>query len=206
MEIGVIENTASPQVLALNVEFPTPCFRGRVDLQTAIVIKKAGHPLDDEAHLANISGTVVGIIDTYSLQFDGTGSSFPILLNSKINGLLWELQCDFDDVLTDRFSDSVAVILNRAHKDYKFINPADTNNYNPSLLREVLASAISSMVDYVREKGRTDWNDVLNGKAEEGSVGQVIYYFVTALNMNLDDPKQCSISLRDFFEKNLDVL
>ena len=205
-EIGLIDNSSTAQVFKLDVSFPSPRFRGRVDFQTAIVIREAGHPADDETHLANIPGTVVGIVDSYSLQFDGTGSSFPVWTFSKPDGLLWQVQCEFDDVLTDSFNDSVAILLNRAHRDYKYINPADRSYYNPSFLREVLAGAITTIVDYVREKGRTDWNDVLNGKAEEGSVGQVIFYFASTLNMNLDAPKQCSISVRDYLDRNLSAL
>ena len=205
VEIGLIGNIPSPQQFSLNAEFPKPRFRGRVDFQTAIVIKTAGHPSEGEEHLANLAGTVVGVLDSYSLHFDGAGSTFPIMTVSN-SGLLWQVQCDIDDVLTDRFEDSVAILLNRAHRDYTYINPADSNYFNPSFLREVLAVAVSTIVDQVREKGRTDWNDVLSGKAEEGSVGQVIYYFATALNLNLDDPKKCSISLREHFEKNLTAL
>lgn len=206
IEIGIIQNSTDSQSFILKADFPKPRFRGRVDLQTAIVIKKAGNPTEGEFHLANMAGTVVGIIDNYSIQFDGTGSSFPVMSFNNPNGLLWQVQCDFNDVLTDQFSETVAVLINRAHKDYKYINPSDKCNYNPSFLREVLAEAIATIVDFVREKGRTDWNDVLNGKVEEGSIGQVIYYFSTTLNMNLDDPRQCSISFRDYFDKNLAAL
>lgn len=203
-EIGILQNAATPQSFTLSKYFPRPCFKGRLDLQTVIVIKVAGTPSEDESHLANIPGTVLGTVDTYSVTFDGTGSMFPISIISDKDGLLWSVDCSFDDPLYDKFSDCISINLNSAHPDYKFINPADKSNYNPSFLREVLAAALSTIVNYVRE---TDfWDDIKNDKGEEESVGRAIYYFMSSLSLNLDDARQCSVSFRDFFEKKLGEL
>lgn len=200
VEIGVIANQSTPQSFSLEKPFPNPQFRGRVTLQTAVVIKKAGEPDDDEMHLANLPGTVLGVIDTYTILLDGKGSAFPVAITNNPGGLLWSVDCDFDDPTTERFNDCVSINLNSAHRDYKYINPAD-KAFNPSFMREVLAGAISTIVDCIRE---TDyWDDIKNGKVEEESVGQAIYYFSKTLDLNLDDARQCSISFREYFEQKL---
>ena len=203
-EIGVLSNDGIPHSFSLTKYFPRPCFKGRLDLQTVVVIKAAGNPDDDEKHLANIPGTVLGTIDTFSVTFDGTGSIFPINIITDKDGLLWSIDCNIDEPLYDKFSECVSINLNCAHPDFKYINPSDKANYNPSFLREVLAGAISTIVGFIRE---TDsWDDIKNGKAELESVGHVVYYFATSLNLNMDDAKQCSIAFRDYFAQKLGEL
>lgn len=201
IEIGTITNSSMPQSLSLNRQFPKPKFRGRVDLETAVVIKAAGNPTEDEMHLANIPGTVLGVIDSYSVLFDGAGSAFPINIISDKDGVLWSVGLDFKDPTEESFNETVSINLNSAHKDYKYINPSDRTHYNPSFLREVLASAMSTIVDYVREGDY--WDDIKNDQSEDGTVGQAIYYFSKTLNLNLDDAKQCSVAFRNYFEQKL---
>lgn len=201
IEIGVIANTSTPQSLSLNRQFPKPKFRGKVDLETAVVIKTGGTPDEDEMHLANIPGTVLGVIDSYSVLFDGAGSSFPINIISDKEGLLWSVDASFSEA-SDSFSETVSINLNSAHKDYKYINPSDRSNYNPAFLREVLAGAMTTIVGLARD--RDLWDDILNDQSlDEGSVGQAINYFIRTLDLNLEDAKQCSVAFRDYFEQKL---
>jgi len=201
INIGTVENTPAPQSFQCSKSFPKPKFRGKLELETVLVVLKAGHPGPDEGHLANIPGTVLGTIDRFSVLFDGSGSSFPVMISPDKDGLLWSVSCDFDDPLTDKFNDCISINLNSAHKDYKYINPSDKSHYNSSFLREVLANALSTIVDYVRESDY--WDDIKNGKGEEESVGQAIFYFAKTLNLNLDDARQCSIAFREYFEQKL---
>ena len=203
-QIGEIKNVSSPQSFTLRRLFPEPRFKGKLEFQTAVIIKCAGNPQDDEAHLANLPGTVLGVLDTYALQFDGTGSAFPIMIINNPGGLLWSVDCDVEDPLSDKFADCISINLNSAHKDYKFINPADTKNYNASFLREVLAAALTTIVDYLRESEY--WDSIRNGQAADESVGQAIHYFADTLELSIDDAKQCTYAFREYFEKNLGEL
>ena len=203
-EIGVLTNDGIPHSFTLTKYFPKPCFKGRLDLQTAVVIKAAGHPDEEEKHLANIPGTVLGTVDLFSVTFDGNGSIFPINIIHDKDGLLWSIDCNIDDPLYDKFSECISINLNSAHPDFKYINPSDKSNFNPSFLREVLAEAMATIVDFIRE---TDyWDDIKNGKGEEDSVGRAVYYFASSLNLNMDDARQCSIAFRDYFAQKLGEL
>ncbi len=204
MEVGILNDLPTPQSFQIEKYFSTPCFKGRLDLQTAVVIKKAGNPDEDEGHLANIPGTVLGILDTFSVEFDGRGSSFPVMVVNDPGSLLWSVKCDFDDPLIDKFSDSVSINLNSAHRDFRFINATDKKNFNPSFLREVLAGALSTIVDTLRES--IWWDDIKNGKGEEDSIAKAINYFDSGLELILDDPRQCSMAFREYFEKKLGEL
>lgn len=201
--IGEIPCSSKLKVFTLNETFPKPIFRGRLDLESVIFIRKAGYPLEDEKHLANIPGTIVGVLDSYSILFDGSGSAFPVTIENNKDGLLWSISCEFDDPLTDRFNESVSINLNCAHPDYQYIDP-NNKKYNPSFLREILASALSTLVDQIREG--ESWDDIKNGMSEEGSVGQAIYYFSKTLELNLDDAYQCSIAFRSYFEQKLKAI
>lgn len=203
LEIGEILDSPEQQSFSFREYFPKPRFKGRLDLQTAIIIKKPGSPGEGEEQFANIAGTVLGVIDTFSVLFDGHGSSFPVMVVTDKGGLLWSVKCDFEDPLVDQFDESVAINLNSAHKDFKFINPKD-KKFNPSFLREVLAGALSNIVDYLRET--TWWDEIKNGKGEDGSVAKAVDYFATTLNLNLDDPRQTSIAFRDYIDKHLGEL
>ena len=199
--IREIANKMETQTYPLEIKFPKPKFKGCLVLKTALVLLKEGTPEEGEEALANKPGTVLGVLDSYSILFDGSGSAFPVFFKSDPNGLLWWVECNIDDPTSDKFDDAVQIYLNKAHKDFKYINSADKSNYNPSFLREVLAGALATIVDCVRE---TDsWDDIKNGRVEEESVGQAIHYFAKALDLNLDDAKQCSVSFRKYFEQKL---
>jgi hypothetical protein len=201
-EIGEVINRPGEQEFPYRHYYNKPIFKGRLDLQVCLVIKEAGIPAEGEELFANMAGTVLGVLDSYSVRFDGFGSSFPVMVVNDVGGLLWSVRCDFDDPLTDKLVDTVAINLNSAHRDFKYINHADRKNFNPSFLRQVLADALSTIVDYIRETPSW-WDEIVNGKGEPESVAMAMNYFLTTLELNLDDPKQCSIAFRDLFEHKL---
>lgn len=187
--------------ISYNKYFPKPRFKGRLDFQVCIIIKKAGNPTDGEELFANMAGTVLGVLDSFSVAFDGTGSSFPIMIVNDRGGLLWSIRCSFDDPLTEKLASTVSINLNSAHRDFKYINPT-SKSYNPAFLREVLADAMANIVDCIRETPSW-WDEIKNGNGEPESVAMAINYFMETLDLNLDDAKQCSIAFRDYFERKL---
>lgn len=202
VDLGAILNSNEEQTYTLDKPFSEPRFRGRLELQTVIVVRKAGHPGENEEFLANIPGTILGVLDSFSVLFDGNGSMFPVSYGPNPGGLLWSVDCNFDDPTTAIFdADTVSINLNTSHGDYKYINMADKANFNPALLKEILADAVATIVDCARESSY--WDDIRNGKSEEGSVGEAIHYFLKVLDLDLDNPRLSSISMRTLFEQKL---
>lgn len=175
--------------------------RGQVDFTTVIYIDSAGNPSDGETHLANTDGFVLGELETYTVQLDGKGSVFPVFEGADPGGPLWRVQCDWEDPAVDAFSECVSINLNTAHKSYKFID-RDNPAFNSAFLSEVMAAAISVIVEQLRNSPY--WEQIVsNDSLEDGSVGQALYYFRDALGWNLENPESVSVSVRRFFDQRM---
>ena len=62
----------------VEIVFPCAKLRGDVIFSTVLYIAEAGTPGEDESHLANEEGFVLGELDSFILRIDGTGSLFPV--------------------------------------------------------------------------------------------------------------------------------
>ena len=176
--------------------------RGQVDLTTVIYIASAGIPDENEEHLANSNGYILGKLETFTVKLDGRGSSFPIFEVAEHGQPLWYVKCDWIDPTTDSLADSVSINLNTAHKSYKYIDRKQ-NTFNGQLLAEVMSSAISIIVEKIRLQS-VYWDQIMNNdNLEEGSVGQAIYYFSETLEWDLSTPESVSVSTRKFFEQRM---
>lgn len=176
--------------------------RGRVDFTTILYLVKAGHPYETEEHLINKEGYILGEVETWSLQLDGTGSIFPVFEVVAQGEPLWFVKCDWSDPTVDKLVDCVSINLNRTHKNFKYID-RNQKTFNKQLLTEIMASAIFVII----EKARQDagyWNDIVNDQdLDSGSVGEAIHYFQETLEWDLGSPETVSVSARQFFEQRI---
>ena len=176
--------------------------RGQVDLTTVIYLAKAGTPKRNELHLANTNGYILGELETFTFKLDGHGSTFPIFEVSAPGQPLWYVKCDWVDPTQDQFSECVSINLNIAHKNYKYIDRKQSY-FNSQLLIEVMAGAISVIIEKVRLQSAY-WDQIINNDGlEEGSVGQAIYYFSDALEWDLSTPEAVSLCARKYFDKRM---
>ena len=175
--------------------------RGQVDFTTILYLAEAGHPYETEQHLINEEGYVLGELETWSVQLDGSGSIFPVFEVVAKGQPLWFVKCDWADPTVDKLTDCVSINLNRIHKNYKYID-RNQKTFNKQLLVEVMASAIFVVVENARQSGY--WDDIVNDQnLDSGSVGEAIHYFQEALEWNLASPEEVSISARQFFEQRI---
>jgi len=176
--------------------------RGEVCLSTILYIAEPGHPSDNESYLANTAGYVLGELDSCTIQLDGTSSIFPVYEIYEPDQPLWTLQCDWDDPTLDSLSECVSINLNKAHKNYPYINRED-NRFDSQLLAEIMASAITLIINQVRfESGY--WEQITQGKdLQQGSIGQAIFYFMKTLGWDVSTPINTSVSARRFFEQRI---
>lgn len=194
----------SDQILEVEAEkkFNKAQLRGEVNFSTILYIAKAGHPEENETHLANTEGYVLGELDSYTIKLDGSSSSFPIYEVSEPGQPLWYLKCDWYDPTADAMADCVSINFNTAHKNYSFLDRED-KNFDSQLLSEIMASAITLLIEKVRlEQGY--WEQIMQGDSlENGSVGQAIYYFMETLEWDLSSPESTSLSVRKFFDQRI---
>lgn len=197
---------ATDQILEVQAEkkFSKAQLRGEVSFTTVLYVAKAGIPKENELHLANTEGYILGELDSYTIKLDGSSSSFPIYEVSEPGQPLWYLKCDWYDPTTDLMEDCVSIIVNTAHKNYSYLD-RESKNFDSQLLSEIMASAVTLLIEKVRlEPG--NWEQVLRGESlETGSVGQAIYYFLKTLEWDLSSPESTSLSARKFFDQRIQL-
>lgn len=201
--VKIGEFSADEQIMEAEVEqrFEKAQLRGLVTLSIIIYLAKPGNPSEGEVHLANTEGYVLGELESYTLKLDGSGSAFPVFEVSDQGQPLWYIKCDWEDPTSDAFSECVSINLNTAHKNYAYID-RNTKEFNKQLLFEIVASAITLIIEKVRHE--SDWDQIMRGEnLEQGSVGQAIYYFKSALEWDLTDSETVSLSARKFFEQRM---
>ncbi|SHN64626.1 hypothetical protein SAMN02745247_02828 [Butyrivibrio hungatei DSM 14810] len=195
---------ASDTILEIEAEkkFGKAQLRGEVCFSTILYIAKAGTPTENEHHLANTEGYILGELDTFTIKLDGSGSSFPIYEISDPGQPLWYIQCNWIDPTAEKLSECVSIIFNTAHKNYSYLNRED-KNFDCQLLSEIMASAITLLIEKVRlEPGY--WDQIMQGEdLETGSVGHVIYYFMKTLEWDLSTPETTSLSARKHFDQRI---
>lgn len=173
--------------------------RGSIGLQTVLYIKKPGTPFDDESHLANSYGFILGELSNDILLLDGNGSEFPVLINNEPGQPLWRVKCEWDDPKTDSFSESISIILNEGHPNFTFIDKKSPN-YNQAMIMEIFSQALLVIITKLKQD-ETYWNDTINeNDLSPGSVSEAVAYFVNTLNWDSESVENTSLSIRKFFE------
>ena len=200
--VGTFTNNDQIMEAVAEKTFGQAQLRGRVDFSTVLYIAAPGEPDQTELHLANTTGYVLGELDSYTIKLDGKGSTFPVFEVYAPGQPLWYVQCDWIDPTQDLFSEYVSINLNTAHKNYRFIDRKQPT-FNSQLLSEVMAGAISIIVEKVRLQSAY-WDQIINNDSlEEGSVGQAIYYFSDALEWDLSTPESVSLCARKYFDQRM---
>ena len=195
---------AGDQILDKKAEkcFGKAQLRGEVTFSTVLYLADAGKPQGNEKHLADRNGYVLGELESYTIKLDGSGSTFPVFEVSEPGQPLWYVKCDWIDPTMDSFSDCVSINLNTAHKNYRYIDRSQ-KTFDNQLLAEVMASAISIIIEKARLQN-VYWDQILgNDGLEQGSVGQAIYYFSETLEWDLSTPESVSLCARKFFDQRM---
>ena len=181
-------------------QFKKAQLRGKIDFTTVLYVAKSGDPKENEKHLANENGYILGELDKYTIILDGKGSSFPIYEVCEPGQPLWYVRCEWSDPTTDAFSECVSINLNTAHKNYPYIDRTK-KQFDRQLLLEIMASAITIIIEKVREED-VYWEQISQGdNLEYGSVGEAIFYFKNTLEWDLASVESVSLSMRKFFDK-----
>lgn len=189
--------------LVEKIKFDKGLIRGDLAISTILYVAAPGNPSEDEIHLANQKGYVLGELDVYKFRIDGTASLFPIYEVFDKSKPLWYVVSDWVDPLFDQFSDKISICLNKAHKDYKYIDRTN-NKFCNALFVEVMSSALCCIIETARFSPY--WNQMLSDdEADAGSVADAIRYFNNTLGWDLSSPINASISIREFFNRRLKI-
>ena len=197
--LGDIKNTNEEQKFFIEKSFAKGSLRGEIILSVILFIKTPGKPKENEHIYANEPGSKIGEIESTVIRIDGNGSFFPMKEVDRPGETLWSVECNWTDPSMDNFSDCVSILLNRAHKNFKYIDRTN-KDYQPQLLLEILASAVSNIIETYREYDKTFET---TQDAQEGSVALAVRYFKDNLDWDISSPTRTSASIRNFFEQKI---
>lgn len=199
VELGGLKKSDAPSRMSLAYSFRTAQLRGMVEFSTVMYIREAGIPQPSERFLAYKRGMLLGEIDRYQIQLDGSGSVFPIYEVEEPDQPLWYVRCDWDDPTYDLFSETVAINLNKAHRNYRYID-RNSKTYDHQLLNEIIAAAISVIISKLKSQG-SYWDSTVSGTdIQPGSVSQAVNYFISTLGWDVSAPETMAISIRKFMD------
>ncbi len=197
--IGVIRSEdIYPCIVEKEFGFRPKLLRGDLIMQTILYLKKKGNQSEKEKHLAQITGTILGVLDETKVIIDGNGSMFPIRTMQNPTEPLWWVYCGWEDPTQDKFSDdNFCIYLNSAHKDYGALN-ANEGIKNSPLLMEILCSAVQILIMKVLNDTAYSYDTIHGHNLKEGSVSSVVNYFYHAYKWSYDkdDPEKLASSIR----------
>lgn len=205
IQYGEFSLTSKPYSFDRNYTFERSILRGSLKYKLVLYLKKNGNPYPEEMHLANQTGTVLGVLEECELYVDGSGSIFPISTVNEEGKPLWWVNFDNTaDPFTDLFeAEHVEICLNRAHPCFPDLSIEESLKKSPLFL-EVISSALYIIVMSVKELADTDWNDIITGnKLEPGTIAEATYYFINKLGWDVSDPAVLAKSIHKYFDDNL---
>lgn len=191
-EITIEATSSYYNTLEINIE--RGLLRGKVTFEVVLYLVNPGK------HMANIvPGTILGILDSKDMLFDGDTSMFPIVEVKDASKPLWWVMCDFDDPLYDKFNeDNTAIVLNMGHRHAKQLKTEKGIGSSPLLL-EIIATGLQIIIEKAKHTG--EWQQIMNNNTEPGSIGEAIYYFVNTFEWNTSSPDTLLRSIREDFDK-----
>lgn len=161
-----------------------------------LYIKNSGNPGPNERHLAQKPGFIIGSFGETVFFLKGTGSTFPIFVESE-KGPLWRVECSWIDPATDAFDESnVKIIINSSHPDYPLIESGKAGKFSP-MLKEIIASSLQIII----MKTMKDADDILNQSSyDSDSICAAVKYFIETFNLDVSSDENLAYTLRRYLD------
>lgn len=210
--IGIIKNNTEAVVLPIHLVFPTNTIRGQIKLSFEYTVHKSVELQDIEKHLANKKGMIIGEQQLCILDIDTKDNSFPIDYINEPGEPLWKLRMQDVNYREKPFDANYVLIqLNKAHPKFSCIDVVNRKrDFEPAMLNEVLSSAVSLMIEFIRSNQGMNLEDILNEDQSSwtpGCIAEAIYNFQQEpLLFEYKNPVTTANSIRKYFDKTLDSL
>lgn len=194
-----IEETENELIGEYTLEFQAGQLRGDLLFRLILYIAERGNPKNNEVHLANVAGMIIGELDAWLVMLDGIGSMFPIFISSDAKQPLWWVECNIqDNPFQELFIDCVKIYLNKSHKDFKCVDDK-SDHFNGLFLKQVIASAMVELIVNLRD------GDILKNTdseyAEPGSLMAAVKRFIDLFQWETEDISRIHSSIMTFFDK-----
>lgn len=189
-KIDTISIDDSKKSLSVTLTFPSSSFRKQVNYSVNLFSLDNSN---ENSIYANSQGLILGNIFESRLILEGAGSIFPIVSISDAKSPLWYLNCDWTDY-NDSFSDSVVLILNKEHKNYRYLDSNDSKNYNNEMFIEVMISVTVQIIMTAVNKGDIE-EITIDRNLVTGSIGELIKYYIDTYEISSYDITEVNKSI-----------
>lgn len=195
-ESKVVQNENKEQLIVFEHFFKKHTFHGVIELNLRLVLEQPG--TGRNLSLNNTQGVIIGEIEKIFINVDGSGSLFPIINIYDKNKGLWSVKMDFTDPSQDLFVDSFKIILNTAHRDYKFIDVSNNEKYCSRLISEIIQQSIIVLLTKLFSDGCfININEI---DFQEGSVLQVVKYMIDTKEFDVSSIEAIVNSVSKYFD------
>ncbi len=194
----LISKNDKEKLFTFEITLPKQTFNGTVSLNALLYLAESDNKVStNELFLNNNVGVLIGDVIKKVIFMTGDGSQFPIkVIPMPDSNLLWKLELNLDEPGSRQVSDGITLILNSAHKDYKFINP-ESDSYCERLADEIVTNAIVLFLSELSNSFEFD----LEGNYEEGTLLSYAKYCKDRLDVNFDGLMSISNSIHEFSER-----
>lgn len=139
--------------------------RGKAILEVLLYVKSS--------IIGTKPGTILGVMKTYTLSFEGDGSMFPLITDSSNEPYLWKLEMIYDDIRKDSFAECVRILINTRNPNYGQLH-FDKDPLKSGLFIDIIINATVLLIQKAKEDPY--FHDIENNNGlEEGSIGQAVY-------------------------------
>lgn len=160
--------------------------RDSLTYEVVLYLKKNGYKNRGRSIFADVPGTILGILESKTLNFAGRGSTFPIV-NVKDSKLpLWKLEIiNFDPSL--QVDEAIVLLLNEDHKKYHLF---EQETYNEFFVEEVMINVVYQLLLYEKKY------EIYDDNYEEGTLGSLINYYKKVYTIkDNNDPNELYASI-----------
>lgn len=206
IDMGTIEYSSKSISLSLPkiATFTRNTIRNYLVLETIIYIKDSGKPTSNEMFLANEKGIVLGELDIKKIRLNGDASELPIYEEDQSDkkSPLWRVIINIDNPHEDMFRDSFQIYLNKNNPSFYRVDRSLKESYDPHLMDEIVASALSLLVCELRESDY--WSEIEENDSQilDESVSYVVHHFIDKLNIQTTN----TVSINESFRKVIENL
>lgn len=179
----------------------------RTEYRRGITVRVAAY-LSDPGSGVNMDGcpvgTILGYIDEMRFTADEPADRFPVVEKSVPGAPLWWVDCNWYDISSDQFnSDYVAVVINRAHKNYKLLDRSSPETFSEPMLIEVMSSAVQCIIEKAKSK-KEEWEAITTeANPPIGSIQEAIKYIIETNGFDWSSPELLAKSIREYVEGSI---
>lgn len=195
-------DSLSPLNCEIKLDFDKGTLKKELQIETVIYVKKSGNLENGEEILGNSPGINLGAISDTSIVIEGNGSVFPIVEVTEPEMPLWWVYCSWTDPQEETFEEeNVKLCINKAHSNYPLIYNGKSVKDSP-LFIEIMGSALQTIIHKVERSEY--WNNIIqNYNNSPGSIGEAVYYFMTAFDWDFSSPELLNRTIRQYLEETI---